>query len=347
MFTDTYLYNFRNIAPARLSWTPGFNLITGPNGAGKTNLLEALSIVSGWGTLECGTKSSSLVRWGASNASLWCKVSGEEECELFATLSPRVKHKLDGKPATASSVRKRAPSLAFLADHISLVRGSSSNRRALIDRVGALSIAGYAQKLAEYKRALKHKAAALKNGSSLLAVNELLTRSGAWLWRAREIIVADIEKNFCGFSSLFPVEISVRYVRGGGGKDDDPLDDMRSALRRAEPIERARRQPHVGPQRDELLIETDGRAAREALSRGQSRRTAAAIVLASASAVERSAGQKPVLIIDELSSELDDEGTEATIDAMIASGCQIFASSATEIDRDDISVRHIERGAFR
>ena len=355
-FKSSYFYNFRNLMPERLLWSPGFNLITGRNGAGKTNFLEGLNLISGWGPLEKGTKMSALATWRADGsdktddrhdrASLWAGVSGEESAELFMSIGLRCSLKLDEKNTTASVVRSRVPVLPFLSDHLSLLRGSASHRRGLLDRVGSLISPSYARRLHDYKKALRQKSVLLRRRSDTRVANRTLIPLGAWLWTAREELSRLLEDALARFSDLLAVPMRVVYVRGGGGLDEEPLTDFRKALSEKNAGERAAGIPLVGPQRDDLRLICGTREAAVALSRGQSRRAASALVLASAYVVERSLARKPVLLFDEIASELDVDGRDATFDALLSTGCQVFAASADPIDFEGIETYRMQEGKF-
>jgi DNA replication and repair protein RecF len=135
-------------------------------------------------------------------------------------------------------------------------------------------------------------------------------------------------------------------VRGGGGFDEVPSEDFRKSLAAAHDREMGSRMPLVGPQRDDIKIECGGISASVALSRGQGRKLAVALVLASAQVVERCLSRKPVLLFDEIYSELDAEGREYVIDALVSTGCQVFASTAEAAPRDDFDIFKIKNGRF-
>jgi len=351
-FNTTYFHHFRNIGPQRRAWSPGFNLIVGPNGAGKTNFAEGLNIISGWGPFEPGAKIASLVRWTADGreerASLWARVEGEagRETDVFASLSVRTTLKWDERAIGAAQMRARLPVLSFLSGHLSLLKGGASYRRQLIDRVGALISPSYALRLHDYRKALRQKAAILRKRQDPRIANRALAPLGAWLWTAREEIARLIGGNLSVFAALQTSPLSLRFVRGGGGRLANPSEDFRRSLVEAHDRERAACIPLTGPQRDDLALFCDGREASAALSRGQSRRAASALLLASALTVERSLGKKPVLVFDEATSDLDEDGREAITSALLSTGCQIFATTTEAFRPDYLTVHRMREGRF-
>lgn len=345
-FRSSYFYNFRNISAQRMTWSDGFNFIEGPNGAGKTNFLEGLSMIAGWGPLERGTKVPMLTAFGAESASMWAAVCGEDEHELFLSLSSRCALRVDDKGAPASRVRASMPVIAFLSDHVSVIRGGAEHRRALLDRVGALISPTYGRMASDFRRLLRQKSRLLRRGGDARSADRALCSVGAWLWTAREEIVRMMRATLGEFSSLLPMPIELRYVRGGGGRADDPRDDMVRSLAEHSARERAACLTLVGPQRDEIEITAHGRGAAHFMSRGQSRRAACALVLAAARAVERSLSRKPVLIFDEIASELDRAGIAETIEALTSTGCQVFAASAAPVESPKIARYALRDGTF-
>jgi DNA replication and repair protein RecF len=349
-FSATYFHNFRNIQHERREWPQGFNLITGPNGAGKTNFLEGLNLISGWGPLERNTRIASLVRWKddgrEERASLWGRVSGEEDADIFASLSVRCSLKIGEGGTDATTMRGRIPVLSWLSGHASILRGGASNRRALLDRVGALVSPSYAARLHDYRYALRQKTALLRKSYNPAIADRVMIPLGSWLWAAREEITRMIGNALREFADLTPRPVDLSFARGGGGLEDNPATDFRRGLVLNRDRERASRIPLVGPQRDDVRISCGSRDAAVALSRGQSRRTASALILASALVVERRLGRKPILVFDELASELDSEGRSSTIDALMRTGCQIFAASTDPIPAAGVELHRMISGKF-
>jgi DNA replication and repair protein RecF len=349
-FSGTYFHNFRNIRAERRKWSSGFNMICGPNGSGKTNFMEGLNVLSGWGPLDKNSRISNLVRWGEKEedlkTSLWGRVEGEESAEIFVSMRTRCQMKCDGKATGATEMRRKIPVLAFLPGHMSLIGGGASYRRRLLDVTGALVYAEYARVLNNYRTVLRQKAVLLKNRRETKAADSVLASLGSWLWESRgemlNMIVSEVKK----FVPLLHGKVDFFFVRGGGGFDEVPSEDFRKSLAAAKDRETGSRMPLVGPQRDDIKIECGGMGASSALSRGQGRKLAVALVLASALVVERRLARKPVLLFDEIYSELDAEGREYVTEALVSTGCQVFASTAEASPRDGLDLFKIRNGRF-
>ena len=125
-----------------------------------------------------------------------------------------------------------------------------------------------------------------------------------------------------------PRKIDLNLKRGGGGNADGLLEDFHRSCTILAERERASGLPLVGPHRDDLIIGCEGRPAPEVLSRGQRRRAALALVMAAASAVERRNRESPVLLFDEVASELDEAGRTVLMECLQRSRWQVFAATA-------------------
>jgi DNA replication and repair protein RecF len=350
-FSDTYFHNFRNLRRGRVTWSRGFNLITGPNGAGKTNFIEGLNLISGWGPLERTTKISSVPSWngkecGQARASLWARALGEENIDIFASISVKCSLKCDDKVSGASAMRAKIPVMTFLSDGLSLIRGGALSRRALLDRMGAIISPSYAMRLTSYKKILRQKTALLKYGRDVSAADKVLLPLGVWLWTAREEILKLMRAALDKCENLPPCPMELVFTRGGGSQEQEPFDDFKSSLAAKRNRERELRMPLVGPQRDDVKILCGGMDAVLFLSRGQSRRAAAALILAAAYVVERKVGRKPILIFDEITSELDEEGRNFLIEALMGTDCQVFAATTDKLDYGGISLHSMKDGRF-
>ena len=348
-FSETYFYNFRNICGERREWSPGFNMITGPNGAGKTNFLEGLNLLSGWGPLEKNALLANIIRWNSSAsqpASLWGRVCGEEPLDIFASLRARCQLKRGDKTTAASDMRRAIPVLSFMPNHMSILKGGASYRRHLLDMTGVLVSVPYSKILRDYRVILRQKSALLRKRADTRNADRILMQLGSWLWTAREEILKMIEASARNFSDLLPRPMDFFFSRGGGGMDEVPSDDFRKSLKRAYEREQASGIPLVGPQRDDVRFTCDGIDASVVLSRGQIRRAVSVLILASALVVEKHLMRKPILLFDEITSELDELGRMREIESLLATGCQVFATTADASAYNGVEIYRMNEGRF-
>ena len=348
-FSSSYFHNFRNLESQRLSWAHGVNLITGPNGSGKTNFLEGLNLVSGWGPLERGERISNLIKWSGEEggrASLFAEVSGEDEFEASALISSRCSLKRDSRAIGATDMRGSLPVLSFLYGHVSLIKGGASYRRQMLDRVGALVSPSYAARLHEYRKAFRQKSVLLRKLCDTRIADRVIVKLGGWIWAAREEITRMIRSCMDEFSDIQAQQMDMTFIRGGGGDGCDPYDDFRESLSLKRERERQLRTVLVGPQRDDIRLTCGGRDASSVLSRGQCRRASFAVTMASALVVERVLRRKPVLVLDEITSELDESGTEIIFKSLAGSGLQVFAAATAPVGCGEVTLHRIKAGRF-
>lgn len=327
-FARVRFNNFKNIEPREMKWSPGLNLLIGENGAGKTNILEGISMISGWGTLEKGEKTSDIPTWnsGSSEVQLTGELSSGEIVKV--KVAKRFFIKVDDKTVTASDLRWKVPVLSFLSEDVSIVEGSSSSRRRLMDMMLAIIIPSYAFRLSEYRRGVRQKALFLKKGLPSMVVDRALLPLAAWLWKMREEGIRLLSEELENLSGLTPAKIGLSLKRGGAGMCADPEDDYSASVFSCREREAALKFPIVGPHRDDILITAEGRQASSSLSRGLRRRTAAALMLAAADGVKRKTGKNTVLLLDEVTAELDGNGRNLLFDSLLSRGTQVFAATA-------------------
>lgn len=321
---------FRNLKPRRLEWSEGLHLLLGSNGSGKTNILEALHVMTGWGSLR-GEKVPDLRDWrgSARGTFLTGAFSGEEDLEIRVGIGTRIVMKNGNDPIRASHLRPLVPSLIFLPGDLSLVEGSPSVRRRLLDRLCALLFPVYAQRLHEYSRALRQRNASIKYGRNMMATARVMAPLAAWIWACRLAAVDLICNGLDDTRTLLPEGVSVVLKRGSIGLED-LHGDFWESLKATEKEEKSSGVCRVGPHRDDLEIRFGERDAARCFSRGYRRRIAVALLLASGRAVERKMRKKPILLLDEVTAELDHEGRESLIRSLVETEWQVFATTAED-----------------
>lgn len=321
---------FRNLKPRRLDWTKGLHLLLGSNGSGKTNILEAMHVITGWGPIR-GERVPDLRDWrgSARGTFLTGTFSGEEDIEIRVGIGSRIVMKSGSSSIRASHLRPLVPSLIFLPGDLSLVEGSPSVRRRLLDRLCALLFPVYAQRLHEYSRALRQRNASIKYGKNMMVTARVMAPLAVWLWACR-LAAADLICNGLGeVRTLLPEGVSITFKRGSIGLED-LHEDFWESLRASEKEEKGSGICAVGPHRDDLEIRFGERDAARCFSRGYRRRIAVALLLSSGKAVERKMRKKPILLLDEVTAELDHEGRERLIGSLVDTGWQVFATTAEE-----------------
>jgi DNA replication and repair protein RecF len=324
--TGLTLTDFRNYQRLELALTGGLTVVVGANGLGKTNLLEALTIASRLKSPRT-EQLREAIRWGAETAAVHVTFEGHGGDEGPRGPASRIdlaigarglEVKLDG-----SAPRRRADAIGallvvlFTPDDLRLVKDEPERRRSFVDGVLALARPAAASMSADYARVVRQRNALLKQlregaagKGQLEAWDEQLIERGTDLALSRWAVVGVLgeaaEKHHASLSG--GEELSVEYRSDVLAEGAEPAVARgrfarRLAERRAEEL--ARGVTLVGPHRDDLGLEVGGHAAREFASQGQQRSVALALKLAELDTIASARGEQPVLLLDDVMSELD------------------------------------------
>jgi DNA replication and repair protein RecF len=331
-FEKARLASFRNIASASIEPSPGLNLIWGDNGQGKTSILEALYAVATTRSFRTD-KLVQAVRTGDEQARVGATVSeGDFVRELSLKLGLRSRTvELDGKrPKTLSSYAVRTPVVVFHPRDLELVTGAAGERRRLLDRLilyadpqGAEAARRYAEAMRDRQRLLETRGVA---AAELSDFESVAAEHGARFARARfeatERLLPELAE---AFRSVTPAGLVLlaRYEAGG----TQNAQEFQTELRARRPEDSRRGRASFGPQRDELSLEIEGRAARHDASQGQQRLLSLSLKLAELRCIESTRRVHPVLLLDDVSSELDAHRTESVLSLLRASQGQIFVTT--------------------
>ncbi|HEX6945982.1 MAG TPA: DNA replication/repair protein RecF [Acidimicrobiia bacterium] len=314
------LLDYRSYPTLEWQPDPGVNLLIGGNGAGKTNLLEAVSYLSTLRSFR-GAPDLDLVAEGADAAVIRAGVvSGDRsrtvEMEIPVAGSRRVqidKTRLARTTDLLGAIRV----VSFLPEDLDLVKRGPAERRDLLDDLAVQLWPASHLDQREYERALRHRNAFLRTGDP-----DPVTL-GVWDSRLAQAGGKVLARRARAIDLLGPLLAeSYRSVAGGGDAGvtyrpswtDGPFETLSAgdyAEKLAEALERAHREDYerrvttVGPHRDEPGFSLDGADARTRASQGEQRTIALAVKLASHHAVADIISEMPVLLLDDVFSELD------------------------------------------
>ncbi len=304
-------------------------LVIGPNGVGKTNLLEAIH-VGGQGFSPRTRAETRLVRFGERVARVGLRGRNGSGFETNVEVEPgqgkRVR--LNGAQLpTAEELRLRLPVLAFTPDRLAVVKGGPIVRRAYFDRMLGRLFPSRAELASEYGRALAQRNRALRRvraGESSRGALEPWTRQvaalGTRLDSARAELVTLLAPPFDAQASALGLEQpSLRYESRGLS-----IEELDHRLERD--VERAA--TGAGPHLRDVEIAAAGRELRSYGSQGEQRTAVLALVLAEAGALGERRAELPLLLLDDVFSELD-ERRRARLLALLPSGGQTVLT-ATE-----------------
>ncbi len=328
LLREIRLQNFRNYEKAELCFKPGLTLIRGANGQGKSNLLEAIYSLCFAGSFR-QVRDEEMVRFGSSFYYLCGNLLSNElsyQMEVgYAALQKRKVVKVNGNIEKRGKFNRVFPVVFFVPEDLEIVRRGPEERRRFLDRELCQLSSAYAADLNAYRRALLQKNRLLREQRHSPALRELLSpwnrqlvKYGSRIIAYRnQIIQRWAEKAGQNYRVLFryghKLEIiyhcSLAYGRLGGepAADAAQLAELMSReIKARESEERARGYALVGPHRDDLFFFLDRREARKFASHGQQR----GIVIALKAAQVQYYGEtmeKPLFMIDDIFSELDEE----------------------------------------
>ncbi len=339
--------DFRNYERFSLDDIGSLTVLVGPNATGKTNVVEGVSLLTAQGSFRHPLMSQ-LVRQGASCARLKALAeSGSRRLDLDISIAEGKKvHRLNGKAKPVSELRGLMPSVAFTPDDLFLVKGSHGLRRRALDDIGSQLSANHYLIRRDYEKLLQHKNKALKKGADpvlVASLNEMLATVGSTLEAYRRAL-------FCRLLAA----MAERYAQLTGGHEaltgryvpswesgeasallpasaepparDEAKARFEEALARRLPEELRRGRSLVGPHADRVELFVAGLAVEDFASQGQQRSVVLAWKLAEVALVQEILHQQPILLLDDVMSELDAARRRALID-FLADDIQTFVTT--------------------
>ena len=325
------LANFRNYAELELEPSAGLNLFVGANAQGKSNLLEAIAML-GTGKSFRTSKDSDTVREGielgvvrgqarvrAGAIELACSVAK-------STRGMRKTYTVNGRDVRYANFLGKLRVVTFVPSDLQLATGAPALRRAFLNVALSQEDGRYYRELARYRKALAQKNALLRdatNDAELLGVyDRTLVDAGTYLTLARESFVralaADAREAHAAFTHgaetlevaydpNVPYEVPTADAVGAA---------LEARLRAVADSERARKTSVAGPHRDDLTLTLDGRSLAAYGSQGQQRTAVLALKVAEYAVMRERAGEAPLLLLDDVLSELDDERAAAFLEGV-------------------------------
>lgn len=306
------LTNFRNYESLELDFDAGLTLIQGANGQGKTNLLEALYLVSRTQLLR-GMRDAEAVRAGQERAEVSVTLNpSESQLEVQLQAGVRKRALVNGMSLPrAADLLGRLPSVSASAADLPIVAGEPSDRRHFLDLELSALYPAYLRDLATYKRAVEQRNALLKRAQEFAVEAEnfeawetQMAVHGSRLRLARETYLCQLSPVATG---------TYRYLGQAEALDLSPAprdaygteDALRAVYAEKRPEEIRRGQTLFGPHRDDICFLIDGREARLYGSQGQQRSAMIALKLATLEAATTELGEPPLLLLDDVFSDLD------------------------------------------
>lgn len=360
--TRLQLRDFRRFHETGLEPGPGVNLILGANGAGKTSVLEALHLMA-YGRSFRGRVRDGLVRDSAAALEVFVEWEQADAVGVPQLRRAGLRHagdtwtgRLDGRDvAQLGELCAALAVVTFDPGSHALISGAADNRRRFMDW-GLFHVEqDFLQPWRRYARALRQRNALLKAGGSnaqLDAWDHELAESGEALTSHREAYLAELEPQVLDTAARLSGSLHLQGLefQPGWRRHEVPLAD---ALLLGRDRDRAMGYTGVGPHRADWKLGYVGLPGREALSRGQTKLAALAMLLAQARDFARRRGHWPVMALDDLPSELDREHQQRVLRFLADQpGVQLLVT-ATEmppaleaLEGLPMFVFHVEHGAI-
>jgi len=348
--TKIALRDFRNYRELTLDFEPGVNLIVGDNAQGKTNLLEAVYYL-GSGKSFRTQKAAELVRLGAEFGDLEGSVYSQEREQtlrwvLFPASRPRQLYRNGVKKKSAGEIAGVLQTVLFCPEDLMVLKTGAASRRRLGDHALCQLRPNYEAALTEYNRILEQKNRILKDRHENPALLDILPEYNTRLCQVGALIISYRARFFAGLDR----EAQVYHGHFSGGSEDfrleyktvstvtDPfapvsvlneqlLDHLQSHYR----AELESSQCLTGPHKDDFDVTLSGLSLKAFGSQGQVRTAAISLKLAQRELMAKESGEIPVLLLDDVLSELD-------------AGRQDFVLN--QIDRGQVFITCCEPGRF-
>jgi DNA replication and repair protein RecF len=366
------LFDFRNYAELELGLERSTSVFFGGNAQGKTNLLEAVALTALTRSPRT-QQTGDLVRFGQSVARVTCTVQTEASLEQ---LEARIVTASESSPAasdapetsraskrfTRNGVPRRATDMVgalrvvlFWPDDLQLIKGSAEGRRRFLNTLLSQLEHGHARELNRYTHILDQRNALLRAlrenrqpPDGLDYWSTALAESGALIMVERQRRLLELQPIAAAFHRELSDDrerLELRYRPAGARIGEAPLElvvqQLKAAMRDRRDEEIARGQTAVGPQRDDVEVWLDDHEARLFASQGQQRSAVLSLKLAELHYLAEQTGEQPVLLLDDVMSELDPARRERLL-AALQPGPQALITAA---DLNDLPKSILERAA--
>lgn len=367
--TELTLRSYRSYETLHLAFDPGVQIFLGANAQGKTNIIEALYYAA-FGRSHRTSSDAELIRVGADGAHIGLSFRRHDvPGELSFTFARGARRRIT---YAGESLRQRdlvgiLPMVLFSPEDLFLVKGAPSLRRRYLDAELSQASPAYYGELLRYTRILKQRNAVLKDIRERLAAPDdlppwdaQLAKSAAYIVTRRIAAVAQLGALSARVQAVLAAgeELALAYEIAGAGAEDFAEDDMTEALHvwynkmlcegRARDIARAA--TGVGPHLDDLVLRVGGMSLRSYGSQGQQRTGALALKLAELFYLQENIGEAPILLLDDVMSELDADRRRALLDFIRHEHIQTFitATDAAYFPAERMGTyRYVEAGTVR
>ena len=367
--TELTLRSYRSYETLHLAFDPGVQIFLGANAQGKTNIIEALYYAA-FGRSHRTSSDAELIRVGADGAHIALSFRRHDvPGALSFTFARGARRRIE---YAGESLRQRdlvgiLPMVLFSPEDLFLVKGAPALRRRYLDAELSQASPAYYGELLRYTRILKQRNAVLKDirerlaaPDDLLPWDAQLAKSAAYIVTRRTSAVAQLGALSARVQSVLAAgeELTLVYDIAGAAPERGAKDDMterlylwyNKMLREGRARDIARAATGVGPHLDDLVLRVGGMNLRSFGSQGQQRTGALALKLAELFYLQENVGEAPILLLDDVMSELDADRRRALLDFIRHENIQTFitATDAAYFPAERMGTyRYVEEGKVR
>ncbi|MBQ6797897.1 MAG: DNA replication/repair protein RecF [Oscillospiraceae bacterium] len=356
------LYSFRNYREFSQEFVPGVNLIVGDNAQGKTNLLEAITYLSTGKSFRT-RKEQELIRFGDDFCDLQAEIALPDREQtiravMFQGRRPRQLYIGGVKQKNAAGLQGLMPTVLFCPEDLLILKTGAAGRRRLMDNALCQLRPAYDKALTEYGKLLEHKSRILRDHREFPSLleplpefNEQMARCGAVIISSRAKYLRELQKHANRYHTEFSggrEELSIEYQTVSSV--EDPFASKEEIYRRLREHQESHYRAELesgqclsGPHKDDFNACLGGLSIKNYGSQGQTRTAAISLKLAEREIFRLDTGNEPILLLDDVLSELD-AGRQNFVLNQIRSG-QVFITCCEKDRLTDLGqVITIENG---
>lgn len=342
--------NYRNLKNDIIQPCDGVNIIYGDNAQGKTNLLEAIWLFCGGHSFR-SAKDSEVIRWDENFARLEMRFFGQEREQTAKLIFTGNKKQLEingVEKKSAAALIEKFCAVVFSPEHLNLIKRGPSQRRKFIDSAICREKLQNAVILSKFNRVLVQRNSLLKDiyrrpslEDTLSVWDEPLIQNGAMLIKKRMDYVEMLSqraKIYHDGISKNSEKLEIKYISSIDAEMSDRTDEIAEKFRKK--LNENRKDDirtgvtNFGPHRDDIEILINGKNARTFGSQGQQRSAVLSLKLAEASVLKERMGEEPVILLDDVLSELDSKRQDFLLNEL--KDCQVFITCCEKSNKEQL-----------
>lgn len=342
--------NYRNLKNDIIQPCDGVNIIYGDNAQGKTNLLEAIWLFCGGHSFR-SAKDSEVIRWDENFARLEMRFFGQEREQTAKLIFTGNKKQLEingVEKKSAAALIEKFCAVVFSPEHLNLIKRGPSQRRKFIDSAICREKLQNAVILSKFNRVLVQRNSLLKDiyrrpslENTLSVWDEPLIQNGAMLIKKRMDYVEMLSqraKIYHDGISKNSEKLEIKYISSIDAEMSDKTDEIAEKFRKK--LNENRKDDirtgvtNFGPHRDDIEILINGKNSRAFGSQGQQRSAVLSLKLAEASVLKERMGEEPVILLDDVLSELDSKRQDFLLNEL--KDCQVFITCCEKSNKEQL-----------